>query len=195
MGLGQLHRAGPGALPDHEAPGGLGANWWTLFVWLAQPHKHFEAISSRPLWLPDVATHTHHAGQTRLTITACTPSPPSRADHLGGRPACTESHCGAMDRMPNACVRFSPVHSPHSCAQPRALLPCRPQKLRQPDTWTTVFRDIPSQSFEQILGLMQGQAVLIAHIGHVVDVVFPVSVNRCGSARAVSGILVRGFLW
>jgi hypothetical protein len=44
-------------------------NWWTLFVRLAQPHKHFEAISSRPLLLHGVATHTHHAGQTRLTIT------------------------------------------------------------------------------------------------------------------------------
>lgn len=44
-------------------------NWWTLFVRLAQPHKHFEAISSRPLLLHGVATHTQHAGQTRLTIT------------------------------------------------------------------------------------------------------------------------------
>lgn len=45
-------------------------NWWTLFVRLAQPHKHFEAISSQPLLLHGVATHTHHAGQTRLTITS-----------------------------------------------------------------------------------------------------------------------------
>ena len=45
-------------------------NWWTLFVRLAQPHKHFEAISSRPLLLHGVATHTQHAGQTRLTITS-----------------------------------------------------------------------------------------------------------------------------
>lgn len=45
-------------------------NWWTLFVRLAQPHKHFAAISSRPLLLHGVATHTHHTGQTRLTITS-----------------------------------------------------------------------------------------------------------------------------
>ncbi|MDC8449086.1 MAG: transposase [Nitrospira sp.] len=45
-------------------------NWWTLFVRLAQPHKHFEAISSRPLLLHGVATQTHHAGHTRLTITS-----------------------------------------------------------------------------------------------------------------------------
>ena len=41
-------------------------NWWTLFVRLAQPHKHFETISSRPLLLHGA----HHAGQTRLTITS-----------------------------------------------------------------------------------------------------------------------------
>ena len=45
-------------------------NWWTLFVRLAPPHKHFEAISSRPLLLHGVATQTQHAGQTRLTITS-----------------------------------------------------------------------------------------------------------------------------
>lgn len=45
-------------------------NWWTLFVRLAQPHKHFEAISSRPLLLHGVATQTRHAGQIRLTITS-----------------------------------------------------------------------------------------------------------------------------
>ena len=45
-------------------------NWWNLFVRLAQPHKHFEAITSRPLLLHGVATQTRHAGQTRLTITS-----------------------------------------------------------------------------------------------------------------------------
>ena len=45
-------------------------NWWTLFVRLVQPHKHFEAISSRPLLLHGVATRTRHGGQTRLTITS-----------------------------------------------------------------------------------------------------------------------------
>lgn len=45
-------------------------NWWTLYVRLAHPHKHFEAISSRPLLLHGVATQSRHAGQTRLTITS-----------------------------------------------------------------------------------------------------------------------------
>ena len=45
-------------------------NWWNLFVRLAQPHKHFEAITSRPLLLHGVAIQTRHAGQRRLTITS-----------------------------------------------------------------------------------------------------------------------------
>lgn len=45
-------------------------NWWTLYVRLAQPHKHLEAITSRPLLLHGVATQTRHGGQTRLTITS-----------------------------------------------------------------------------------------------------------------------------
>ena len=36
-------------------------NGWSLFVRLAQPHKHFEAISSRPLLLHGVATQTRTA--------------------------------------------------------------------------------------------------------------------------------------
>jgi len=48
----------------------LAYNWWTLFVRLTQPHKHFEAISSRPLLLHGVATHTQHASHTHLTITS-----------------------------------------------------------------------------------------------------------------------------
>jgi hypothetical protein len=45
-------------------------NWWTLFVRLANPHKHHEAITSRPLLLHAVATQTRHAQQRRLSITS-----------------------------------------------------------------------------------------------------------------------------
>ena len=45
-------------------------NWWNLFVRLATPHKHHEAITSRPLLLYGVATKTQHGGQTTLTITS-----------------------------------------------------------------------------------------------------------------------------
>jgi hypothetical protein len=46
-------------------------NWWTLFVRLADPDRHREALTSRPLLLHSVARQTRHAGQTRLTVTAC----------------------------------------------------------------------------------------------------------------------------
>lgn len=44
-------------------------NWWSLFVRLVEPEKHFEAIVSRPLLLHGVGRQTQHAGQTTLTIT------------------------------------------------------------------------------------------------------------------------------
>jgi len=45
-------------------------NWWSLFVRLAIPQKHAEAITSRPLLLHAVAKQTKHQGQTKLTITS-----------------------------------------------------------------------------------------------------------------------------
>lgn len=45
-------------------------NWWSLFVRLANPNKHHEAITSRPLLLHAVAKQTTHGGQTFLTITS-----------------------------------------------------------------------------------------------------------------------------
>jgi hypothetical protein len=43
-------------------------NWWSLFVRLADPTRHTEAITSRPLLLSAPARLTRHGGQTRLTI-------------------------------------------------------------------------------------------------------------------------------
>lgn len=43
-------------------------NWWSLFVRLADPHQHTEAITSRPLLLHAPARLTRHGGQTRITI-------------------------------------------------------------------------------------------------------------------------------
>ena len=43
-------------------------NWWSLFVRLADPRQHTEAITSRPLLLHAPARLTRHGGQTRLTI-------------------------------------------------------------------------------------------------------------------------------
>ena len=43
-------------------------NWWSLFVRLADPTQHSEAITSRPLLLHAPARLTRHSGQTRLTM-------------------------------------------------------------------------------------------------------------------------------
>jgi hypothetical protein len=45
-------------------------NWWSVFVRLAHPNTHLEAITSRPLLLHAVAKQIEHAGQRRLTITS-----------------------------------------------------------------------------------------------------------------------------
>ena len=45
-------------------------NWWSLFVRLADPSQHSEAITSRPLLLHAVAKQTRHAGQRRITISS-----------------------------------------------------------------------------------------------------------------------------
>ena len=48
----------------------LVANWWNLFVRLADPEHHREAITTRPLLLEAIARQTNHAGRTTLTISS-----------------------------------------------------------------------------------------------------------------------------
>ena len=45
-------------------------NWWTIFVRLAKPGKHLEAISSRPLLLHAIGKQVNHGGQTFIKITS-----------------------------------------------------------------------------------------------------------------------------
>jgi len=45
-------------------------NWWLLFVRLAEPDKHLEAIVSRPLLLHAVGKQTCHASQKTLAISS-----------------------------------------------------------------------------------------------------------------------------
>src|SRR5947208_12735297 len=45
-------------------------NWWSLFLRLADPQHHREAITSRPLLLTALAWRTHHAGQVTLTVSS-----------------------------------------------------------------------------------------------------------------------------
>ena len=45
-------------------------NWWNLFVRLAEPDKHLEAITSRPLLLAGIGERIRHSRQTTVRI-AC----------------------------------------------------------------------------------------------------------------------------
>lgn len=45
-------------------------NWWNLFVRLAEPDKHMEAITSRPLLMHAVGKQISHAGQTIIAISS-----------------------------------------------------------------------------------------------------------------------------
>ena len=45
-------------------------NWWNLFVRLAEPNKHLEAVTSRPLLLHAVGKQSTHAGQTTISISS-----------------------------------------------------------------------------------------------------------------------------
>ncbi len=45
-------------------------NWWSLFVRLAHPDKHFEAITSRPLLLSSVGRLTKTSRQKKMVITS-----------------------------------------------------------------------------------------------------------------------------
>jgi hypothetical protein len=58
-------------------------NWWNLFVRLADPNHHREAITSRPLLLQAIGRKTSHAGRTTVTITS------SHGEHNRARQALT----------------------------------------------------------------------------------------------------------
>ena len=45
-------------------------NWWNIFVRLADPSLHREAITSRPLFLAAIAARTRHARQTTIRVTS-----------------------------------------------------------------------------------------------------------------------------
>jgi len=45
-------------------------NWWNLFVRLADPDHHREAITSRPLLLQAIGRQTNHAGRATVTISS-----------------------------------------------------------------------------------------------------------------------------
>ena len=143
MGLGWLHHAGPGALPDHGAHGGLGVQLVDA-VRAARPAA--QALRG-DLQSAALVARRRHANAARRTNAPDHHQPAcqagghtSRADQLSGLPEYTESDCGAVDRRSSGYEPSSPARSPNLCSQQRALRPCRPQKLRRPDTLTAVLR-------------------------------------------------------
>ena len=48
----------------------LVCNWWNLFVRLADPDHHREAMNSLPLLLQAIGRQTQHAGKTTITVTS-----------------------------------------------------------------------------------------------------------------------------
>src|ERR1700686_1733223 len=70
MGLGRLHHDDLKRCRLLARSVALIYNWWSLFVRLADPEHHREAITSRPLLLTALARRTHHAGQVTLTVSS-----------------------------------------------------------------------------------------------------------------------------
>ena len=77
-------------------------NWWNLFVRLADPDHHREAITSRPLLLQAIGRQTRHAGRTTLTITS------SHGDHERARAALTRIY-GFFLKLRRAAEQLTPL--------------------------------------------------------------------------------------
>ncbi len=86
-------------------------NWWNIFVRLAEPDKHLEAITSRPLLLAGIAERTTHGRQTTLKITSThgragwaervlVLSKTGKALRRREVPARADRYCGAVDVRP-----------------------------------------------------------------------------------------------
>ena len=65
-------------------------DWWNIFVRLADPNLHREAITSRPLFLSAIATRTRHARQTTIRVTSphARPDPAARVDSKSATTNC-----------------------------------------------------------------------------------------------------------
>ncbi len=59
-------------------------NWWNLFVRMAEPGQHLEAITSRPLLLASIGALVRHARQTTLRIASTHGDGQWAADALAG---------------------------------------------------------------------------------------------------------------
>lgn len=81
-------------------------NWWSLFARLADPDRHREAITSRPLLMHAIARRTEHAGRTTLTITS------THGDHAAVRRAYRRI-AAFFDRLRSTAEQLTPVQRLH----------------------------------------------------------------------------------
>jgi hypothetical protein len=77
-------------------------NWWNLFVRLADPNHHREAITSRPLLLQAIGRQTRHAGRTTVTITS------SHGEHRRARKALTRI-AGFFNELRKTAEQLTPL--------------------------------------------------------------------------------------
>jgi hypothetical protein len=77
-------------------------NWWNLFVRLADPHHHREAITSRPLLLQAIGRQTSHAGRTTVTVTS------SHGEHRRAREALTRI-AGSFSGLRTTAEQLTPL--------------------------------------------------------------------------------------
>jgi Transposase DDE domain group 1 len=77
-------------------------NWWSLFVRLADPDHHREAITTRPLLLSAIAQRSQHAGQVKLTISSM----------HGARDVARQAYlriAGFLERLRNSAEQLDPL--------------------------------------------------------------------------------------
>ncbi|MDH3325815.1 MAG: hypothetical protein OEM38_03755 [Gammaproteobacteria bacterium] len=79
-------------------------NWWNLFVCLARPEKHYDAITSRPLLLSSVGRLTKAGRQKKMVITS-SHSETGRVDEI---------YC-QMDNFFSELKNTAPQLSPDAC--------------------------------------------------------------------------------
>ena len=102
MGLGRLRHSRPGALLFGGPPRASFYDWWNIFTRLAEPDRHREAITSRPLLLHAIAERVRHARQTTIKIasTHAKSGPAARGASSGSRiPKAVGHKCGAVDAL------------------------------------------------------------------------------------------------
>jgi hypothetical protein len=118
-------------------------NCWMLFVRLADPNQHTEAITSRPLLLYGVGRQTRHANQTTITIT----STHARAGHVCRMLAEVVTFFKSLRSIAEQLSDLQRWYRILSRARPRSLCPPDPtRKTRRRRQTNSQFTNQPPDS-------------------------------------------------